>query len=77
MNNLTSPSFPSGIEPLRSESEVRAIRTKRCAIEAQMRVEGSSEADIARLATDETAEKMLAYDRQVMGIIAGLFGALT
>ncbi len=26
MNNLTSPSFPNGIEPLRSEAEVRAAR---------------------------------------------------
>ncbi len=73
--NITSPSFPNGIEPLRSEAEVRAIRTKRCAIEAQMRIEGSSEAAIERLATDETAEKMLTYDRQVIGIIAELFGA--
>lgn len=59
--------------PLRSEQEVRERRAK---LEADMRAEGAHEAEIARLATDDTAEKMLAYERKTLAFIQNvMFGA--
>lgn len=73
MTVLTSPSWPAGIGDNRSEAEVRAIRARRCAVESQMRAEGTPEREIARLATDDLAEKMLAHERRVTGLIVELF----
>jgi hypothetical protein len=72
--NIISPSFPEGLSHLRSEAEVRA---KRQQLEDAMRVEGAPEPMIERLATDDTAARMLDYDRQVVGLITSLFGART
>lgn len=55
--------------PLRTELEARRDR-----LAADMRAEGASDATIERLATDDTAAKMLRHERECMGAIFALFG---
>ena len=60
--------------PLRGESEIRAIRARRCQLEQDMRAEGTPEHIIAIAATDEVASRMVEHERHVMDWITGLFG---
>lgn len=59
------------LDELRS---LRAIRARRAQLEADMRAEGSPEHMIGRLATADTAAKMVDYERQIVDRITGLFG---
>jgi hypothetical protein len=50
------------------------IQSRRDLMVEQMRAEGTPEPVIERLATDDTAAKMLEYDRKVTDMILSLFG---
>lgn len=50
------------------------IKARRDKLESDMRAEGTPEWLIERNATLETAARMVAYERQVVGMIANLFG---
>ena len=52
-------------------SEVDARREM---LAADLRAEGASPAMVERLATDDTARKMVAYERQCFDLIVGMFG---
>lgn len=52
----------------RDDSTVQVIFTRR-----DLRAEGAAEPVIDRLATDQTAAKMLAYERDVVGLLTGMF----
>lgn len=71
---MTSPAIIQAAASTRTESQVRAIRARRNLLEANMRSEGTPEAMISRLATDDTAAQMLDHEQQIMGFIANLFG---
>lgn len=65
----------SGLKlPTTTEAETRAIRARRNRLEAELRLEGLPESFIARVATDETAEKLLENEQRVVGLIHGLVG---
>jgi hypothetical protein len=75
MDMKTSPSFPVGTSNNRELAHMQAVRARRAMIEASYRADGFSESHIAAHVTDALAEKMLAYDRQVVGAIMGaVFG---
>lgn len=59
----------------RTEAEVHAIRARRAMLEANMRVEGTPEPMIERLATDGVAARMLDHERQITDMITNLFGS--
>lgn len=50
-----------------------AVHMRRAILESDLRAEGTPEHMVSRLATDETAERMLAYEWRTMDFIAGLF----
>ncbi len=52
----------------------RSVELRRQLSEAAMRAENTPESEIKRLATPEVAEKMLAHEQRVVGMIWGLFG---
>lgn len=64
---MTSP-YPS--RPVRNEAEVRS---RRRVLEDDLRAEGASDDAVAKLATDDTAEKMLAHERMAVSSILSLF----
>lgn len=66
----------SGLKlPTTTEAEIRAIRARRNQMEAELRLEGAPESFIERVATDETAAKMLANERKMVGVIQSLMSA--
>lgn len=69
-----SPRLQAAADSTRTEADVRTIRARRARLEAALIEEGASAARVAQLATDETAEKMLAYERQSVASIVNLFG---
>lgn len=73
MTLLTSPSWPKGAIDNRSEAEVRAIRARRARLEAALIEEDAPEAEIARLATNDNAARMVAYERDSLELVARIF----
>lgn len=71
--NATSPQVIEGFESKRSETEVRAIRARRARLEADLIEEGASDATVTRLATDDTAARMIEHERRTVEAIAGVF----
>lgn len=67
--NYVSPQLEAAAASNRSEADVRA---RRDLLEASMRAEGTPEPVIARLATDDTAAKMVAYEEKLLDFI--MFG---
>lgn len=57
--------------PLRSRAEVSA---RRDVLAADMRAEGTPEAVVERLATDETAARRLDEEARVVAWVRGMFG---
>lgn len=51
------------------------VRARRDLLEANMRAEGTPEHMIRRLATDDTAAKMLDYEAGTLAFIKNIFGA--
>lgn len=49
------------------------VAARRARLAADMRAEGSPDALVDRLATDETAARMLKYERQCKAAIMGMF----
>lgn len=61
----------------RTEGQARAeVARRRAQMVADLRAEGASDAAIDRLATDEAAANMVAYERQCVGQILGLFAGV-
>jgi hypothetical protein len=71
---MSSPRLLAAANSNRSEAEVRAIRTRRAQLEADLRAEGATPAMIARLATDDAAAKMIAHESRAVGGIMAMFG---
>lgn len=71
---MSSPQLESAAASRRTEADVRAIRGRRNLLEASMRSEGTPEAMIARLANDDTAARMLTYEKRTLDLITGMFG---
>ena len=68
MTNVT------GSPRLLAEAEVRAIRARRAGLEADLIEEGASDSTVKRLATDETAARMVEHERAVLEFV--MFGAV-
>ena len=71
-----SPRLQAGAESVRTEAQARAVRARRARLEADLIEEGASDAMVARLATDETAGRIVAHERRVIDSIAAMFGGV-
>lgn len=58
-----------GAASQRTEADVRAIRARRAALAQALRDEGQSEDTVARLATDDMAERLIQHERRVVDMI--------
>lgn len=56
-----------------THDDIMAVADRRAKLERDLRAEGAAEPVIDRLATDQTAAKMLAYERDVVGLLTGMF----